>query len=190
MQDVYGKCPIIENDRFLLRLIAEDDAHDLFKVYSDKKALPFFNSDNCHGDNFYMTEEKNVLEVIRYWLLEYENKGFVRFSIVDKTKNTVVGTIELFNRKADDYFNDCGLLRLDLHFDYENSGDIADILSLITEPAFELFHCSMIATKAPVYAVDRIAALKETGFVLSNECLLGTYDQKAYYGYWVKEKNS
>ena len=32
---------------------------DILKIYSDKNALPFFNSDNCHGDNFYYpTKEK------------------------------------------------------------------------------------------------------------------------------------
>ena len=27
-------------------------------VYGDKNALPFFNSDNCHGDNFYYPDEE------------------------------------------------------------------------------------------------------------------------------------
>ena len=53
MSDVYKKCPAFENDSFLLRFSQLDDARDLVSVYSDKNALPFFNSDNCHGDNFY-----------------------------------------------------------------------------------------------------------------------------------------
>ena len=35
-----------------------------------------------------------------------------------KNTNCAMGTIELFNRKAKDYFNNCGLLRLDLRSDY------------------------------------------------------------------------
>lgn len=58
MQDVYKECPIIQNDRFLLRLVSENDVNDLLKVYGDKKALPYFNSDNCHGDNFYYPTKK------------------------------------------------------------------------------------------------------------------------------------
>lgn len=190
MKDVYQECPILENDMFLVRLIDPKDAADLYKVYGDKMALPFFNSDNCHGTNFYCVTQKMVEESIYYWLKEYEDRGFVRFTIVDKTLQAAVGTIELFNRRAEDYFNDCGLLRLDLRTDYENSRAIASILSLITEPAFELFQCSMIATKAPIYAVDRRAALEEAGYTLSVECLIGSQDNKAYDGYWVKRRDA
>ena len=45
MSSVYEKCPVFENDKFLLGFANKDDASDLLKVYSDKQALPFFNSD-------------------------------------------------------------------------------------------------------------------------------------------------
>lgn len=65
MSDVYKKCPAFENDRFLLRFSQLDDAKDLVSVYSDKNALPFFNSDNCHGDNFYYpNEERMPLKIV------------------------------------------------------------------------------------------------------------------------------
>lgn len=191
MQDVYKECPVLENDRFLLRLIEEKDAEDLLKVYSDKRVLPFLNSDNCHGDNFYMTGTEDVRNAIHYWLKEYAGRGFVRFTVFDKSVNAAVGTIELFLRRAEDYFNDCGLLRLDLRFDYENPKDIAEVLSVIIEPAYSLFGCSWLATKAPVYAVDRIEALKKMGFELSDQCLGGSYGGRVYDGYWViREKHS
>ena len=53
MQNVYENCPVFENERFEFRLLTEGDIDDLLEVYSDKNALPFFNSDNCDGDNFY-----------------------------------------------------------------------------------------------------------------------------------------
>lgn len=187
MQDIYQECPIIENERFLLRMVNEKDADALLKVYGDKKALPFFNSDNCNGNNFYCPTNDKMLETINFWLAEYKEKRYVRFAIVEKAKNIVMGTIELFNRQSNDFFNDCGLLRLDLRYDYENSADIMDIVSLIMEPAYRLFDCTMIATKAPIYAVDRIEALKKLGFELSNEYLLGHNEEK-YDGYWFSEK--
>ncbi len=191
MQDVYRECPVLENDRFLLRIIQEKDAEDLLKVYSDKRVLPFLNSDNCHGDNFFMTRKEDVQNAIHYWLKEYAERGFVRFTVIDKADNEAVGTIELFRRRAEDYFNECGLLRLDLRFDYENPEDIAEILSVIVEPAYRLFGCSWLATKAPVYAVDRIEALKKAGFELSDQCLKGSYGGRVYDGYWViREKQS
>lgn len=46
-------CPAFENEKYLLRFSSYEDTKDLVGIYGDKKALPFFNSDNCHGDNFY-----------------------------------------------------------------------------------------------------------------------------------------
>ena len=60
---VYENCPILETDCFLIRRIEEQDAEDLLEVYSDLNALPFFNSDNCHGSNFYITK---LLDMKKY----------------------------------------------------------------------------------------------------------------------------
>ena len=185
--NVYEKCPELENEQFLLRLIKESDAADLFEVYSDKNALPFFNSDNCHGENFYYDTKEKMLESIKYWFWEYERKGFVRFAIMHKASSKVIGTIELFNRKADDYFNNCGLLRLDVGSTYEKRETLISILSLIMKSAYELFDCEMVATKAPIYAVERTAALEKCGFIKTDETLIG-HDGHIYYDYWVIHK--
>ncbi len=50
MVNPYEKCPVYESEKYLLRLVEASDAPDLLSVYSDEKAVPFFNSDNCHGD--------------------------------------------------------------------------------------------------------------------------------------------
>lgn len=182
--DVFENCPVFEDENFKIRLIEEADADDLFKVYSDKFALPFFNSDNCHGSNFYCAKKEDIENAIKYWLIEYRvNKGFVRFSVVDKSRNEVIGTIEMFNRKANDYFNNCGLLRLDLRSDCEKVNVIQNVLALVVEPFFKLFKCSLIATKGALYAVDRIEALKNLNFIKSDEPLIGHY--QTYYDYWV-----
>ena len=187
--NIYEKCPVLENERFTIRLIEEKDADDLLKVYSDKNALPFFNSDNCHGSNFYCAVRKDMEDTIKYWLLEYhEYRGFVRFSIVDRKTEQAIGTIEMFRREAEDFYNDCGILRLDLGSRWEKTEVIYDILALVTEPFFEWFGCSKIATKAPVYAVDRIEALKKAGYVKSDEPLIGHDKKIAYFDYWVIQK--
>lgn len=182
MSKVYKKCPQFENEKYLLRSVSEKDCKDLLKVYSDKKAVPFFNSDNCGGDDFYYTTESKMKEAIKYWLWEYERQGFVRWSIVDKNTNEAIGTIELFHRDSDnDYFTNCGLLRLDLRSDYENSADIKNILSLIIAPTFELFDCDKIATKAIPKANERIKALSNMGFIPSNKDLIGHGGIKYFY---------
>lgn len=185
--NVYKVCPVFENEEFLLRKVELNDSAALLKVYSDKKAVEFFNSDNCGGDTFYYTTVERMQEAIEYWLWEYGRKGFVRWSVVDKENNEAIGTIELFNRKADDYFTDCGLLRLDLRSDYETEEAVTSILSLIIESAYILFRCKKIATKAVPNAKERIKALEFIGFVWSDEILIG-HDGTEYTDYFVLEK--
>ena len=91
MSDVYENCPAFENDKFLLRFSQLDDAEDLVSVYSDKNALPFFNSDNCHGDNFYYPNEDRMRQAIKFWLSSYSSKWFVRWTIIDKEKHEAIG---------------------------------------------------------------------------------------------------
>lgn len=187
MEDVYEKCPVFENEKYKIRLVAGEDWLDLLKVYSDKMAVPFFNSDNCGGDDFYYTTEKRMKEAIDYWLFEYNRKGFVRWSIVDQFCGAAIGTIELFNRQANDYFTNCGVLRLDLRSGYEQADILRDILSLIVAPAFELFHCDKIATKAIPEAGERIKALERLGFRAAQEKLVG-HDGTEYGSYYVLKR--
>jgi RimJ/RimL family protein N-acetyltransferase len=183
--DVYEQIPVMESDKFLLREIEDTDAEDLLKVYSDKVAVPLFNSDNCVNGFYYVSLEK-MKDTIAFWKREYRSRYYVRWAIIDKKANCAIGTIELFNRKAKDYFNNCGLLRLDLRSDYEKQGIIEDILGIIIPEAKEMFSCEMIATKAISIAKERISALEHMGFCLSEEALIG-HDGTKYDSYYVRE---
>lgn len=187
--DIYQECQELENENYEIRLVDHKDAVDLFEVYGDKFALPYFNSDNCNGSNFYCTKLEDVENTIKYWLMEYyETKGFVRFSIIDKIRSKVIGTIEMFRRISEDGWKDCGILRLDLRSDCEQADIIYGILSLIFPSFYEWFNCKQIITKAPGYAVERIEALKRFGFEKSETPLIGHHMNRAYYDYWVKRQ--
>ncbi len=188
---IYDTCSVLENELFKVQLINISDADDLLKVYSDKSALPFFNSDNCNGSNFYCAIKEHIEGAIKYWLWEYtDNKAFVRLSIIDKKTNEAIGTIEMFKRTSDDCYNGLGLMRIDLRSDYENTNTINNILSIVTVPFYELFECSGIITKAPGYAIDRIEALTNNGYVLSDEPLVGQSPKRLYYDYWRIDKEN
>ena len=188
IKNVYSEIPVLENDRFILRAIrGEKDADDLLKVYSDEKAVPFFNSDNCNGDDFHYDTMERMRKAIGFWDYSYRQQFFVRWAIEDKENAVVIGTIELFNRSAGDYFSNCGLLRLDLRSDYETKDHIESILSIIIPGAEELFACDKIATKAIADAGERILALESLGFRLSKETLIG-HDGAKYNSYYVTER--
>lgn len=182
--NIFESCPVLENGKFLLRPVEPGDCGGLLKVYSDKNALPFFNSDNCDGDNFYYATEQRMAEALAFWKLSYENGWFARLSIVDKEASDVIGTVELCLRVSEDEFDHTGILRADVRSDYEKEDPLYDIITLIVPHLPELLGCSGIITKAPIYAVERINALRKAGFVRSKHLLIGKTGY-AYDGYWI-----
>ena len=63
--NVYESIPTMEKGEIRLRPVTAADEAALLRVYGDPLALPFFNSDNCHGDIFYYdTPEKMRLRLI------------------------------------------------------------------------------------------------------------------------------
>ena len=187
MRDVYEYCPEFKGERFLLRPVSLEDCTALLKVYSDERAVPFFNNDNCHGDDFHYTTVERMRSEINFWQYSYVHRYFVRWSIVDQASGEAIGTIELFNRRADDWFENCGILRLDLRSDYERTEIIREILELIIPQAYILFDCDRLATKAVSLAAERIAALEQMGFAACSEKLIG-HDGTAYGDYFAKAK--
>lgn len=183
--NIFEKSPVIENDNFLLRMVMKKDCDNLLEVYSDKNALPFFNSDNCDGDNFYYCSKDRMLEAIDFWNLSYKNGWFVRLAIVDKLILKVIGTIELWLRISEDAFNEMGILRVDVRSEYEKTDKLFEIFSLIISQAYEMLECNGIITKAPIYAVDRIEAIQKLGFRKSEHLLVGKNKGCNYEGYWV-----
>ena len=182
--NIYEKCPVLESDKFIIRLFQDDDCDDLLKVYSDKNALPFFNSDNCDGDNFYYATKERMTDAIGFWRMSYENGWFVRLSIVDKTVSSVIGTVELCVRVSNDEFNNMGILRVDVRSDYEQVNLLYEIFSLVTPRMEEMLGCKGVLTKAPIYAIERIRAIQKVGFVKSEYLLIGKTGY-AYDGYWT-----
>lgn len=183
--NIYQKRRVLENERFLLRITERKDWKDLLKVYSDKNALPFFNSDNCNGDNFYYATKEQMYDALDFWKLSYQNGWFARFSIVDKSLSQVIGTVELCLRVSDDAFNDMGILRIDVRSDYEEENLLYDLIMLVTPHVAELVDSNGgVLTKAPCYAIERSRALQRAGFARSEELLIG-HNGFAYDGYWT-----
>ena len=187
MKNIYDGCPKFENVRWLLRFVEKSDSEDLLKVYGDKNALPFFNSDNCDGDNFYYHTKELMDKAMDFWLYSYREKWFVRWAIIDKATGKAIGTIESFKRLSEDDFNESGVLRLDVGSSYERAGVLEEIMSLIVPHIFEMFDCTQVVTKVPVYAVERAAAAEVLGFE-KTDSLLFAKDGVAFNGYWIFKK--
>lgn len=188
MSEIYKFVPNFEDSKYILRFVGKKDAEELLEIYGDKKSLPFFNSDNCHGDNFYYPTIEKMKKAVDFWLSSYQSKWFVRWVIVERLNGKIIGSVELFHREADDYFNHTGLLRLDLKNEFEEASVIEEIAGLILQEAYDLFDTDRIITKVPLYAVERKTAFEKLGFVKSDEFLIGTLDGYAYKDYWERKK--
>lgn len=112
-----------ETDNFYIRVVEESNAEDLINCYSDPKSALLFNSDNCTC-NFVYNDVEELLELIRFWLIEYDNGYYENIS-------SAIGTFEMFAK--DVIFPDIGrvgVLRLDLKSDYEIKHHLKEILSV------------------------------------------------------------
>ncbi len=183
MKDIYKECPMFKKKLITLRQTSIEDAEGLLKCYSDEKAVPFFNSDNCNGDNFYYTTIARMKQAIDFWNFSYRNKYFVRWTVIMNDTNEKVGTIEMFHRIADDEFNHYGILRIDLQSDYETQPVIDDILEIANENFYKLFDVEAILTKAIPDATERIASLARKGYQQINKKVM------IYDDYFVNEVN-
>ena len=185
----YETCPVFESENYLLRLIKPTDTQDLLLVYSDEKAVPFFNGDNCNGDDFHYTTLERMQSAVDFWCQAHREGWFVRWVILDKHGRRPDTTTNSVDSEARSTGN-TAILRLDLRSDYERADSIYEILSLIVPQTYEMFGSRMAATKVPPFAAERKAAVEKLGFTLSEEVLTGSDDGKEYKDYYVLSKSS
>ena len=183
MRDIYEECPMYNTKLITLRQVNMSDAEELLKCYSDEKAVPFFNSDNCNGDNFHYTTIERMKQIIDFWDFSYKNKYFVRWTLILNDTNEKVGTIEMFHRTADDEFNHYGILRIDLQSKYEIQPVIGDILEISNENFYKAFNVEVIITKAIPDSAERITSLVRIGYQPINKKVI------IYDDYFVRYEN-
>lgn len=172
-QDLYTAQPTLENELVQLRPIADSDVKALLACYSDLHAVPFFNSDHCNGDDFHYTTPERVREAMAFWQQSYRNRAFVRWAVVDQSLCEVVGTVEMFHRRAPDANDHAGVLRIDLRSRFETRGFLHAVVSLCLRHFYDDFAVERILTKAVSHAKERRAALAAAGFTPTETGLLG-----------------
>jgi hypothetical protein len=180
MKDIYEECPAYKKNLITLRQTSIQDAKELLKCYSDEKAVPFFNCDNCNGDDFHYTTIERMKQAIDFWNFSYKNRYFVRWTVILNDTNEKIGTIEMFHRTADDEFNHYGVLRIDLQSKYEIQPVIDDILEIANKNFYKVFDVKEILTKAVPKASERIASLIQKGYKPINQKFM------IYDDYYVK----
>jgi RimJ/RimL family protein N-acetyltransferase len=162
--DPFIHCPVFNTENFILRRTSLEDAGDLLLCYSDKAAVPYFNSDNCETDFYFQTLDE-MQGYINVWDREYSERVYVRFTVIDRKTKRAVGTMEFCPwSKSVEGYGKLAVLRIDLASGYETEPVITEILQLVSDYLCDLFDVENIFTKAVPEDKERIEALIHNGF--------------------------
>jgi ribosomal-protein-alanine N-acetyltransferase len=163
--------------------VKPEHCDDLLKCYSDRESVPFFNSDNCDGDDFYYSSRERMKKAMDFWHCSYKNKYFVRWAVKYDYRDDVVGTVEMFRNDGDEKLDGhYGVLRIDLRSDFEKAGVVGEILQIADSNFAEMFGVDYILTKSFPNSNERIAALENHGYKP-----LGRPFREIYPGYYIKK---
>lgn len=181
MYDIYKNCPVYKNSLITLRLLTDEDTKELLKCYSDKKAVPFFNSDNCNGSGFYNSTIEGMQQAVYFWKMSYDTKQFVRMTIIVNDTNEKIGTVEMFNRGMTEHYGMHGILRIDVQSRFETKEILLAILDIANKHFYEAFKVDYIITKTFDQASERLEALKLSGYIPMDK-----FEAAGYYGRFVR----
>ncbi len=169
--NVFEECLVYKSEHFLLRQMGMEDAEGLFKCYSNPEAAKYFNGDCC-GDDFYYTDFSKFVKCIEFWESRYQEKDFVRFTVIDIALEKIIGMVEVcpsYKYSVDG--NRMGILRLDLLPEHETGEDIQELMELLLEHVYEDFQVRSVIMKAQEDALIRRNVLKGLYFVpAQDEC--------------------
>lgn len=179
--NIYQNRPLFSNSLLTLRLTSDEDAEELLNCYSDEAAVPLFNSDNCHGDDFHYTTLDRMKQAIIFWKESYDAGWFVRLTVILNDTGEKIGTVEMFNRDTPSVYGSHGILRIDLMSRYEREDIISAILELADRYFYDAFGVDCILTKAIPGATNRIAALGTNGYTNAKDFEVGPH-------YYVKHR--
>lgn len=80
---------IIETERLILRKLNKDDVNAIYYNWASDEEVAKYLSWNYHQD---ISTTKFILDL---WIKEYENESTIRFGIVNKKTNELIGAIDV-----------------------------------------------------------------------------------------------
>lgn len=156
--NVFEDCPIYETASFRLRKVRLADAESLLSCYSDKTAVSKMNADNCTR-NLYCTTIEEMENCIRFWLDEYRQHRYIRFSIIPKAAGRAVGTIGIFGGESE-------VLTVDIATEYDKEEYFEEFIRLSVLRFIRDFQVGSLKIKVK-NTPERLPLLKKYGFVPS-----------------------
>ncbi|MGM9986192.1 MAG: GNAT family N-acetyltransferase [Bacillaceae bacterium] len=118
--------PLLETERLQLIEITETHQKALFDIFSKDEVTQFYGMSS-------LQEEEQVAQMIASFATNYENKTGIRWGIVLKKDNTLIGTIGLNNLRLWQKRAEIGY---ELHPAYWRQGYISEALNRVVDYCF------------------------------------------------------
>jgi len=131
---IFTEFKVIRTDNLLLRKIIIDDAKDMFEIFSDKEVLKYYDLLPHKA----ISETVEFIKLLNEW---YENRKGIRWGIIKKDENKLVGTCgfhhfdEEFKRAEIGY---------ELNKNYWKNGIMKEALKEIIEVGFDFMNLNRI----------------------------------------------
>ena len=109
--------------------------------------------------DFYYSTVSEMEDCIKFWLEEYQNQYYVRFSVINKADRKAIGTVEIFGGEA-------GVLRIDLSSKNNTEESFGEILKLAIEQFIDDFEIGSVKIKSSNIP-EKINCLESFGFIHS-----------------------
>jgi ribosomal-protein-alanine N-acetyltransferase len=146
--------PELSSSRLLLRAINKDDAESLYANFSDEEVMKYYN-------HYPYTSIEQVDSVIKIFTDNFAEGVSIRWAIVLKEKNEVIGTIGLNYSSAHPFSVEMGY---ELNRREWGKGITTEAISLVKEFAFHQLGLVRIQARTKPENIGSWKTLEKSGF--------------------------
>ncbi|MCY9545574.1 GNAT family N-acetyltransferase [Lysinibacillus xylanilyticus] len=144
----------INTKRLYLRKMKMADAHSLFNIWSDPEVTKFMNITN-------FTHEEQVKEMIELFDELTEERKAIRFTIIEKESNEIIGSCGFNSFDVD---NGTAEIGYDLAKAYWGKGYAPESISALIDFAFTTLNINRIEAKIEPGNINSIKVVEKLNF--------------------------
>ena len=144
---------VLETNGLILRKFNIFDAEDMFYNWANDEEVTKYMTWNPHVD----IEQTKI--ILNYWINEYKENNAIRFAIVEKASNQVIGSIDVV-----DFINDNPEVGYCLSRKHWNKGYMKEALSRFISYLFNDLGFSKIVIEADERNIASNKVIEHSGF--------------------------
>ncbi|MGE8000938.1 GNAT family N-acetyltransferase [Lysinibacillus sp. NPDC093190] len=161
----------IYTKRLYLRKMKMDDAHSLFNIWSDPEVTKFMNITN-------FTHEDQAKEMIGLFEQLAEERKAIRFTIIEKESNEIIGSCGFNSFEVDNASAEIGY---DLAKAYWGKGYAPECISALIDYAFTTLNINKIEVKIEPGNINSIKVVKKLNFTFEGTFQENEESKESFY---------